>query len=34
MEQEEARESLKLLKVLPADVNAELIELVIHEFTS
>ena len=29
LEQEEARQSLKLLKVLPGDVNAGLIELVI-----
>ena len=29
VEQEEARESLKLLKALPTDVNAELIESVI-----
>ena len=30
VEQEEAPESLELLKVLPGDVNAELIMLMIH----
>jgi len=31
MEQREARESVKLLKLLPADVNHELIELLMAD---